>query len=294
MLFVIWLGDRRGSLTDWTTQQWVKASGRYVALGEHLWLDGPVGSCRIIGRDFFHQYAREKRLEVIESGARGLIPDFSQLEAASRDLALVSPPIKQFYEETSEFDLDAWSEWHSFFRPLGTLLSLLFSRRLQQLNVPLSSLDSSRGMSSRVMQMRDSCSGEVVQTAWVRELHATKNVLFTGSYSLCTLPTHVGRCVKVVFPLPNGSAVVVMSAEAHPDGSLLLRSNGNGFGDPGFYFVVHRGDGMIWARYVRSFKETIRVYVDESGVLRADHTFRFWGKTFLRIHYRMRRRGSNN
>ena len=71
--------------------------------------------------------------------------------------------------------------------PFGTALGLIFSRRLQQLNVPVSSLDSSRGMSSEVIQMRDPQSGNVVQTAWMRELHATKNVIYaeTIRYAVC-------------------------------------------------------------------------------------------------------------
>jgi hypothetical protein len=80
-----------------------------------------------------------------------------------------------------------------------------------------------------------------------------------------------------------------MKPEAHADGSLSVASAGVTFGDPGFYFVVHEGSGMIWARYVRSLKEEIHVYDAESGTVRADHTLWMWGMTFLRLHYRMRR-----
>ena len=37
----LWLGDRRGAAVDWTTQQWVRATGRRVDLAEAPWLDGP-------------------------------------------------------------------------------------------------------------------------------------------------------------------------------------------------------------------------------------------------------------
>ena len=81
-----------------------------------------------------------------------------------------------------------------------------------------------------------------------------------------------------------------MKAVAHTDGSLSVESIGNAFGDPGFYFVVHDNDGMVWARYVESLEEEIRVYAAESGTVRADHTLWLWGIKFLRLHYRMRRR----
>jgi hypothetical protein len=177
----------------------------------------------------------------------------------------------------------SWSEWHALFRPFGRALAALFSRRLQQLNVPLSSLDTSREITSAVLQLREPLSGKVVQTAWVRELVATKNTLYAGSYSVCHVPGYPGPCVKVVFPLPNGNAIVLMKPEPHQDGSFSLTSAGERFGDPGFYFVVHEADGRARARYVPSLKETLRVYDSEEGAVRTDHVLRFWGVEFLRF-----------
>ena len=78
-----------------------------------------------------------------------------------------------------------------------------------------------------------------------------------------------------------------MRPEVHPDGSFSVTSAGKTFGDPGFYFVVHRGDGTIWAKYLKSMQETIHVYSAESGAARADHILHLWGMEFLRLHYRM-------
>lgn len=286
---MIWLGEKRGNLSDWTTQQWVRVTGRYLRLADYPWLDGPAGSTRKIGKQFFEKYAEEKNLEAVQTGIRGLISDFSCLEKDNNGLASVALPVKKFYEETSEFDLDAWSEWCRLFRPFGKVLSLLFSSRLQQLNVPLSPLDTSKGMTSEVIQLLNPHSGQVVQTVWIRELLATENVLYAGSYSVCNVPGHRGPCVKVVFPLPNGNGIVLMKPEAHADGSLSVKSVGNKFGDPGFYFVVHEGTGRIWARYVKSLKEEIHVYPAERGNVRADHTLWIWGTMFLRLHYKMSR-----
>jgi hypothetical protein len=286
---VIWLGEKRGNLSDWTTQQWVRVTGRHILLADHLWLDGPVGGTRQIGKQFFEDYAGTNQFEIVRSGTRGLIPGFHCLDEGNLSLAKVAQPVRDFYERTSEFDMDAWSDWCGAFKPFGGALSMLFSRRLQQLNVPLSPLDPSKGIASSVVQMRDPQTGSIVQTAWVRELHATGNVLYAGSYSICKVPGHPSPCIKVVFPLPNGNAIVVMKAVAHADGSLSVQSIGRGFGDPGFYFVVHDSNGMVWARYVRSLEEEIRVYAAENGTVRADHTLWLWGIKFLRLHYRMRR-----
>ncbi len=213
--------------------------------------------------------------------------NFSALFEDSKAMAVVAPAVRDFYERTSAYNLDVWSEWHGFFKPFGIALAVLFSRRLQQLNIPLSSLDSSKGMTSSVLQMRDRHSGELVQTAWVRQLHATKNVLYAGSYSVCRIPGYSKPCVRVIFPLPNGNAIVVMKPECHADGSISLISAGKEFGDPGFYFTVHSRDGKTWARYVKAMQEKITVYPAEPTAPRADHVLWFLGMPFLRLHYRM-------
>lgn len=170
----------------------------------------------------------------------------------------------------------------------GRALARLFSRRLQQLNVPLSSLDTSRGLTSAVLQLVDPATGAVRHTAWLRELAGSGDVLYAATYSVCRVPGYAGACVKVVFPLPNGNAVVLMRPTPTGDGSLAIVSSGARFGDPGFYFTVV-GPDRAWARYVRTMRETIRVYPD-GALVRADHTLTIWRTTFLRLHYRLRRR----
>jgi hypothetical protein len=290
---MIWLGESRGYLTDWVTQIWVRATGRSVDLRRAPWLAGPIGSARGIGLDYFDELARREGLHLRrgpdESGRfdTGLLADFNALAAPDFDPASVHSSVVTFYTRTAMYDLDAWAEWCGGFRPFGWLLARLFSRRLQQLNVPLSGLDTSRGVSSDVIQLVDPASGEVRQTAWVRQLMGSGDVLYAGSYSLASIPGRQGLCVKVVFPLPNGNAIVLMRPEVHPDGSLSVVSAGRRFGEPGFYFTVRRG-AQVWVRYVKSLRETIRVYPAEDGGARADHEMTIWGATFLRLHYRLR------
>jgi hypothetical protein len=38
--------------------------------------------------------------------------------------------IVDFYEKTSNYNFEVWSEWCGFFRPFGWLLSIVFSKRL--------------------------------------------------------------------------------------------------------------------------------------------------------------------
>jgi hypothetical protein len=287
----MWLGDKRGQLTDWATQLWVKVTGKRIDLELYPWLKGPIGKPESIGSDFFHQLAQEQNLSVEHGG--GLLEDFKQLASERCDTEKISPPVKDFYENTGCYELEAWSEWCGWFKPFGWVLATVFSRRLQQLNVPLSNLDTSRGMTSRVISLVDPRTGKKYCTAWVRELLSNKKVVYAGSYSVCKLPDVAGACVKVVFPLPNGNAIVIMYAESLPDGSLSITSSGLAFGQPGFYFTVRTEDG-VWARYLRAMRESIRVYPSGGSDVRADHILRIWGMVFLRLHYKLSRVHAND
>ncbi|HUF69601.1 MAG TPA: hypothetical protein VMM79_13240 [Longimicrobiales bacterium] len=286
-----WLGERHGHLSDWVTQRWVEYTGQRVTLADHPWLDAATGRADGIGSSFFARYARTHGL-LFESGdpSAGLLEDFGALAGPGFDPSRVDPSVADFYERTGGFDLDAWAEWCGPFRPFGRLLQLLFSRRLQQLNVPLSSLDTSRGVTSEVVRLRDPTTGSVRITAWIRHLVRTGDVLYAGTYSIARIPGHDGPCIKVAFPLPNGNALVIMRPQAHEDGSLSVTSAGRRFGDPGFYFTIVDGPGRIVARYVRSLRESIRVHPARNGEVHADHVLVLWGATFLRLHYRLRSR----
>jgi hypothetical protein len=280
-----WLGSRRGYFSDWVTQQWVRLTGRRISLGEHPWLQGPAGAPAGIGPDFYERLASQLGLAIAADGERGLMPSFSELTGPGFDAAAVDPRIVDFYQRTSGYRLDAWSHWCGLFRPFGWLLAILFSRRLQQLNIPLSPLETSKGLKSRIVSLVDPGSGEVRHTGWVREISENQRVVYVGDYSTCSIPGMEGRCVKVVFPLPNGSATVVLRPEAREDGSLLLHSSGRRFGDPGFYLVVHDGP-KAWVRYLPTMRELIHVYV-EQGELHTDHLFRIWGIKYLQLHDRL-------
>jgi hypothetical protein len=288
---MIWLGDNRGYASDWTTQRWVQVTGKRIRLADQEWLGGPTGRPQGIGAGFFDKVAANTGLHIRRDGdPRGLIPDFSMLAADDFDPARVHQRVRAFYEQTSLYEMDVWSEWRGLFRPFGWLLALLFSRRLQQLNVPLSPLDTSLGITSEIVQLVQPNNGEVAYTAWIRQLVGSGNVLYAAAYSLCAIPGRAGLCVKVVFPLPNGNGIVLMRPQAHDDGSFSVISSGDSFGDPGFYFTVQAKLGYVWARYLRSLRETITVYEANESV-RADHRLTLWGAQFLRLHYRLRQVG---
>jgi hypothetical protein len=279
----------RENLVDWATQGWVQATGHPVSLSDQSWLDGPAGDPAGIGQGFFESYAGAHALRVLRGGRAGCFRTstfFVDRVLIRRELRRPSQTSTSELPSTRSMPGRSGLEYSARF---GWALAVLFSRRLQQLNVPLSGLETSRGMTSEVTPVVDAVTNQLLFTAWVRQLVGTGKVIYAGAYSTCAVPGHPSPCVRVVFPLPNGNAIVIMRPVAEAAGSLSLISAGDGFGDPGFYFTVHGRGGVVWARYLRALRESIHVYPLD-GDIRADHVLSLWGATFLRLHYRLRSR----
>ncbi len=289
----LWLGTRRGFASDWSTQLWVRSTGRATVWSDAPWLAGPSGTTDRVGADWLDAIEQCDGVEFSEPVTEGgLMSSFAALASDTFDPSRVLPSIREFYESTAAFDLDVWSRWSPVFRPFGGMVAWLFSRRLDQLNVPLDPLDASSGVRSDIRFMTARGSGERLYAAWVRRIPETQRHIYVGLYSTCT-PPHAGvPCVKTVFPLPNGNATVVLRPTAHDDGSLRLVSAGSQFGDAGFYFTLRGEGGKGHARFVRSATEDIHVYEDDDGVLRASHAFRWFGRTVFELRYRMTRRAA--
>ena len=281
-----WLGDERGYLVDWSTQQWVRRTGRRVRLSEHPWLAGPAAPPEGIGADYFARYARDAGMRLAaDDPEAGLLADFDALADGGFDPGAIDHRIVHFYEHTARYRLQLWSQWSPHFRVGGRLIATVFAQRLGQLELPMTPLDTSRGVSSELLRLEEE-NGSTL-TGWLRRRRPEGNVIYAGFYSVEQPPAAPGPCVKVAFPLPNGNASVFLRPEAHTDGSLTLISAGRAFGDAGFYFVVVEGPDEISAKYVPQMTERIHVHVDDRGELHTDHVLRLWRRVFLRLHYAM-------
>jgi hypothetical protein len=285
----VWLGERRGEAVDWFTQRWVQVTGRRRSLAEVPWLAGPVGSVHGIGADFFERWAEARGLAVLPPDPEdGLIDHLAALAGPNFDPAAVHPMIDDFYTHTAAFDLAIESRWAGGFRAFGWLISRLFARRLAQLNMPLSDHELEGGVHSRITRLVDA-DQRVRHTAWVRTAVKTGGPVFVGQYGTAEIPGHDGPCIKVVFPLPNGTAIILLRPRADPEGGFSLISDGRRFGDPGFYFTVVAGDGEIWTRYLRTMKEHLSLQPQGDRIV-ARHRFRVFRMPFLELGYRITRK----
>ncbi|MFO0634974.1 MAG: hypothetical protein U0168_19190 [Nannocystaceae bacterium] len=272
----------RGRLVDWATQLWVRVTGRRVVPATAPWLEGPVGEVDGVGDAFFEHWAAAHDLTVLPAAqAPGLLPRFEDLRGPGFDPAAVDPAIVRFYEQTAAYELRIEPRWRGLFRPLGWLIARIFARRLAQLNLPLSRREVESGVRSRIVALCDA-GGRRRHTGWVRSSIATGMPLFVGDYGIATIPGCDAPCVRVVFPLPHGNAIVALRPVCE-EGRLLLVSDGRRFGDTGFYFTVVRPHGLV-ARYVRTMKERLELWVQD-GRVRAQHRFAVFGLVFLQLDY---------
>lgn len=257
--------------------------GRRYAPGEVTWLLGPLGGPTIGDRPY-EEIAQAENLSIERlSATGGLIPNFAVLASSNFNPGRVHPKIRDFYENTARYRLDAWASVYFPARLALWLLVTTISRRVQQLDLPLSGLDTARGITSEIILLRDS-SEAVRYTGWFRRLADSGRVLYAGFYMTQQVPSGA-TCVKTVFPMPGGNATVVLRPENEGTG-FRLTSAGSGFGDAGFYRVQRSGDGFrIWR--VSRLHENFHIYVDQEGFVRGDHQIRFLGVDVTTLHYRI-------
>ncbi len=253
---------------------------------EAPWLFGPYESENLIGDDIYNRFAAANDL-VVERDAEdsGLMSDFTVLDGPHFDSSKTHHLVKEFYENTSSYKMEIWSQWYGFFSVGAKLLIKLVSQDIEQLNIPLNSLETSRGMSSEVIRLKDK-DGKQQYACWLRKLVSTQRIVYAGFYTTVNIPKYEGKCVKVSFPLPKGSVVVILKPVNYPDGSFSLISEGNGIGQPGYYRVHYLNHDKAKVRYL-PLHEDIHLFVDDEGILRTDHTFKFWGWKLLILHYKI-------
>ncbi|GAB3477164.1 hypothetical protein [Nocardiopsis coralliicola] len=279
---------REGSGLDRLTQRWVRRSGRRVDLRAAPWLDGPVGRAGLIADRWIGAEAARLGGTAATAPDGGLLDSLGQLAGEGFDPSAVHPDVRGFYESTAQWRMEAWSAWRPLARPAGALISGVFSRRLQQLALPLDPMDTARGMDSEVTAVRGA-GGSLLGAAWVRRLRATGQTVYSGWYSAVALPGRSRPSIRVVFPLPNGSVTVFLRPSVNAEGHLALVSPLGPFGGDGAYLVVRSGGSTAWARRI-PVVERFDVYPDGGGTVRADHDLRLGRLRALHLHYRMDRR----
>ena len=266
----------------------IRTFGRTVRESSVPWLSGPVGGDYIGDRPYEEVAARENLEVVRRSATGGLIPDVGTLDSAGFRADDLRPEVRHFYEHTSAYRMDVWSDTY-FPGNIGLwLMVTTISRKVNQLNFPLRALATAKGIDSEIVLLKDP-KGSIRYSGWYRRLIDSGRTIYTGFYMTARVPRGDTPSVKVVFPMPNGNATVILRPSLDGQGNLRLSSKGAAFGDAGFYRVCKLDNDRLLVWRVSTLHEEFRVYVDDAKVLRCDHSVRFLGMPVLHLHYRIER-----
>lgn len=275
------------SIQDWITQQWVILFGEKIHRSKHEWLLGPFGQTQGIGMKFIRQLAKEENLEIdSQRKHKGIIDSIKYLGLSNTDFQRLSPDVIDFYENTSNYNLLLKVKWNPIFKVFGYLIRMIFSSRIEQLNVPIQNIEDGSGLTNEIIKLLDSKKNEVKRTIWLRAFKSTGQVVYSGVYETCSLPNKE-TCIKAVFPLPNGNATVILSPKVGENGELILDSSGQKIGDSGFYFLLKDSKDQIWTKFIKSFKDKL-VVKSENGRITAIQTLTLWKLKVLEFEYEIK------
>jgi hypothetical protein len=217
----------------------------------------------------------------------GIVESLDELAGPELDPATVDPRIREFYEHTTRFSLDIVPEWRRWVRPGYVLYRSLVARPLGQASVPMNQREATRGVRSRIDTITLPDDERIAVRGWIRSFADTDEPIYVGIY---TTYRHGDRgYVSVGFPLPQASFTATLVPRSRDDGGLVLSSR-SALGHPGHYMAyIDPATRELTVLAVHGFAEELDVYVvgDE---LRAEHAFWVFGRPFLVLHYRIRRR----
>ncbi|AFL79780.1 hypothetical protein Aeqsu_0259 [Aequorivita sublithincola DSM 14238] len=280
--------NRKQTFQDWITQKWVILFGNKIDAEEHKWLIGPFGSTNGIGLKFIQQLAKKEHLVIDKHKKdRGLIQSINQLKLSENELEALSQSVIDFYENTSNYDLDLKVKWNPFFKGFGFLIKIIFSNRIEQLNVPIQNSKGSKGLKSEIIHLLEPTKNEIKRTIWLRAYKTTGQVVYSGVYETCTIPSGE-TCIKAIFPLPNGNAIVILKPRVGINGELILESSGRRIGDSGFYFLLRDSKGQLWTKFIKSFKDKLVVSC-ENDEITAVQTLTLWNLRVLKFEYEIKK-----
>lgn len=283
------LASPKQNFQDWFTQQWAIFWGRRIKPIDVPWLMGPFGNLGAQADDFIQKIAKDEGLEIERNtSSKGLLPSMKDLNLSKEEFERLFKNVADFYENTSGYELNFSVKWNPFFKFFGKLINYLFSNRINQLNIPTKNFESSNQINSEIIRLVNPESKEVKYTVWYRTFTSTGQVLYSGVYSTCELPS--GKtCIKAVFPLPNGNATVIMTPHVGTNGELCLDASGKKFGDAGFYFLLNDTKGRFWSQYIRSFRDVLVVEcIDEK--INATQKLTLWNLRVLEFKYEIKRK----
>lgn len=99
-------------------------------------------------------------------------------------------------------------------------------------------------------------------------------IIYSGIYGTYTLPSGI-TCIKGIFPLPKGNAIVILKPSVGENKELILESSGRKFWDAGFYYLLNDTKNNCWKKYISTFKDKL-VVSEKDSILHAQQILKLW------------------
>jgi hypothetical protein len=259
----------------------IRRLGKRIDINDYPWMMSPFGTSS--DNDGPSALQHDHAVPVA-SGSRppGLLESFDQLRDDNFNPDRLNCRVRSFYEETSRWSIHVWLEYTSIGRPIGLLMSRLYTARFQQLNFPTGGKNGLLSLDNEVV-VYQSPGGTRIGSTWRRRLKTTNKYMYRAWYDI--VERHGEKRVRVIFPAPDAHIMMILKPEVRSDGGLRLTSpNRSPFGGDGTY-IVHPGDAaQPWASRL-PFDETLDIFADEDDTLRTDHILKIDGRPGLNLHY---------
>ena len=243
-----------------------------------------------IGAGFFETLGV---IATADQSPTGIADDLGDYGAPDCQIEQLEPHVRAFYEHTAQHQLRVYPQWNRRFH-IPARLYKWFSRRVEQMNLPLEPERDDALIHSEIVALNDAMDGRERVRGWVRTYANTGVVVYVAAYANHTSKGQ--RYMNIAFPLPGGNLTSVLRLQTFAEkGAAVLHltsiSDENTRGDQGVYFVT----SPLPVRLPMS--ETIDVYPlpypdfpDVSGCgdricAYARHRMWLFGFHFLTLHY---------
>jgi hypothetical protein len=210
----------------------------------------------------------------------GLVSDMSIYEP-HLEFHCLSPTIKHFYENTTEYRLFASVKWHRWFKPLA-MIYRFFSRRILQINLPLSRKWVE--MRGDIFSVKEHMDGRRQPRAWVRKVN--EEVCFVALYSWHKKGERT--YMNIGLPLPFSTMTGILELNQYGRSlKLSSRKKRTSKADTGTYLSTKN------KQFPLPIDEEFFVEQVGAGSLKAQHDMRIFSIPFLTIDYVIRHKALN-
>lgn len=242
----------------------------------------------VVGVDFFEKFARRVHSSIVEgSPGVGLMASLDDLASSTFDPRLVHPLIRDFYEHTSNYDLDYTIHWNPLIRPLGWLYDRLLASAMKQLIIPMDR-DTLCRLDSWLEVLHAAGTSPDVR-CWIRIDPESNLPVYIGAYRTYTsvLDDIALSYVSVAFPIPGGTITTVLSPQNGQNGEMSLTTKWKESTENGLYLILP-GKHSFAMLPAFGLAEHFHLCADETSspfTLRVQHDCRWLGLKAFTLHY---------